>query len=74
MSRLAASLERPNVYVCGWSGRGYVAGRDSADQAACGADHLLRRDTNDLPRFRQKTQEKGGGDSDYTGRIKEIRG
>jgi len=49
-----------------------MAALDPVAQDAWAFEHLLRRDPNDLPEYLHKSEEKGSGRVDYTGRIKEI--
>ena len=55
-------------------GNAIVAAVDPVAQDAWAFEHLLRRPKDDLPLYLHKSEEKGSGKVDYTGRIKEIRG
>ncbi len=49
-----------------------MAALDPVAQDAWAFEHLLRRDPSDLPEYLYKSEEKGSGLVDYTGRIKEL--
>lgn len=49
-----------------------MAALDPVAQDAWAFEHLLRRSPDDLPEYLHKSEEKGSGRVDYSGRIKEI--
>ena len=49
-----------------------MASLDPVAQDAWAFEHLLRRDPDQLPEYLHKSEAKGSGKIDYSGRLKEI--